>query len=232
VSLITPTCDRPVAFALTEAFMGRQTRQPDEWIVADGGRTPLTCTRGQRHVLGAAINPGPENFAANVLRAVDAATGDLIVVIEDDDWYHPTHIEQLVARFDHPKVLIAGDDDQRYYNVARRCWRVFQNKGGCFCQTAFRRDLIPTLRAVTRECEARRSYGVDTKFWASVPMEQWSLRRDHTVVGIKGLPGQAGLGIGHRPNHQWNADPTLEHLRQWVGDDVALYANLQREVAA
>lgn len=233
VSVITPTCDRPVGLALAEAFMARQTQPPDEWIVADGGAAPAVCTRGQQHLYERTV-PGPANFATNLLNALQAATGDVLVVMEDDDWYAAEHLAALVARLTaSPETLIAGDDEQRYYNVRHRRWRVFENHGGCLCQTAFRRELIPQLQDIIRTCATRKSYGIDTAFWASVPTTAWALARARTVLGIKGLPGQVGLGIGHRPGAGWHDDADLAVLRGWIGDDAAHYEAMNRaEVAA
>ncbi len=230
VSVITPTSNRPVGFALAEIFMARQTRQPDEWIVADGGMQPVVCTLGQVH-LHEVSAPGPKNFAGNLLRALDAATGDVIVCFEDDDHYKPEHLERLVARLAAADALIAGDDDQRYYNVLKRCWRTFNNEGGCLCQTAFRRELVPVFQTAIRGQIAKNHYGIDTAFWKAVPRARWNLARDHTVLGIKGLPGQVGLGIGHRPGSGWTADPRLTQLTAWIGDDVSLYVDFAERAA-
>jgi hypothetical protein len=232
VSVITPTCDRPVGLALAERFMARQTRQPDEWIIADGGRQAPAVSQGQM-VISEPQAPGPQNFARNLLNALALVSGDVVVVWEDDDAYKPAHIETLVRRLESSDgLLIAGDDDQRYYNVAARCWRTFQNIGGCFCQTAFKRSLIPQLRSVIEACARKNSYGIDTAFWKSVDASHWSIARDRTVLGIKGLPGQVGLGLGHRPTGDgWHADPTLSTLRAWIGGDADLYASYGRRVA-
>ena len=224
VTAITPTCDRPIGFALLEGFMARQTRPPDQWIVADGGRFPVRCNLGQQHSHVAGPS-GAHNFAANLTRATELATGDMIVVFEDDDWYAPRHLETLVARIE-AGALIAGDDDQRYYNVRYRLWRRFNNVGGCFCQTAFHRSILPSLTAAIAKHRQASTYGIDTTFWRSVPRTHWSIQRDQTVLGIKGLPGQAGLGIGHRPDESrnlWTGDPKLARLREWIGDDVVIY---------
>lgn len=88
LSIITPTCDRPAGIALCERYMARQTLQPHEWIVADGGSTPAALTMGQVH-LHHPGERGAANLAGNILRALDAVTGDAVVVWEDDDWYAP-----------------------------------------------------------------------------------------------------------------------------------------------
>lgn len=227
VTVITPTADRPVAFALAERWMARQTRPPDEWIVTDGGRVPVACSHGQLH-LHEATPIGPQNFLANVRRGLDHASGDVLMWWEDDDWYAPTHLETLCSQFT-PGVQAAGDDLQQYYNVAKRLYRTFNNRGASLCQTAFTREAVPIFRASVDRCQRLNTYGVDGSFWAAVPVRAQALCRTQTVIGIKGLPGQSGLGIGHRPQPaQWSADPNLVQLRAWIGDDAEVYAALMR----
>jgi hypothetical protein len=222
--VITPTCDRPVGLALAEQFVRRQTRPPDEWIVVDGGEQPAVCTMGQRH-LRTAWPPGVENFLGNLQAGLQEASGEVIAFIEDDDWYAPTHLEQLLALLADPMMLAAGDDDQRYYHVGYRQWRTWKNTGACLCQTGLRRQALPRLEAVIRVCLERRSYGVDTNFWRGISPSRRAIAKTHTVVGIKGLPGRHGLGVGHRPDGKWHADPELAQLQDWIGEDSAIYAD-------
>lgn len=223
LTLITPTCDRPAGFALAERWMRRQTVQPDDWIVADGGTTPVTCTLGQRHIHHPRP-PGVGNFLGNLSAALDGAAGEVLVFIEDDDWYAPTHLEQLLAQLAAaPLALAAGDDDQRYYNVAQRSWRTWKNVGACLCQTAIRQSVVPRLLELIRTCGERASYGVDTNLWRSIPTAHRAIAKTHTVVGIKGLPGRTGLGVGHRPDEKWTADQDGAQLRAWVGADASRY---------
>lgn len=229
ISLVTPTADRPVAFALAERFVARQTVIADEWIVADGGQTPAHCTMGQIHV----HNPRPSgacNFAGNLLAGITRARGDILVFVEDDDWYAPDHVASLVEALDPRGALLAGDDRQNYYNVAARCWRTFANVGASMCQTGMRRGALTVLETVIRGCLAGGTYGIDTTLWRAVARAQWSITGRQTCVGIKELPGQAGLGIGHRPaGPAWQPDPDLAKLREWVGADVAIYEGFARD---
>ncbi len=244
ITVVTPTCDRPVAFALLERWMARQTLVPTEWIVGDGGQAPARCTLGQVHLYQPAI-PGVANFHANLERGIQAATGELIIIMEDDDYYAPTHLETLAAKFTQwPEVTIAGDDQQRYYNLEHRCWRLMQNRGAALCQTGFQRSLIPVFLDIIenrRSCvlsddpvTRRRAIGVDAFFWQSQPRSCWCLDGPSTVVGIKGLPGQVGLGMGHHPIlARWNADPDGAQLVTWVGaDDAAWYRALETRAGA
>lgn len=231
ISVVTPTCDRPAAFALAERFMARQTVAPAEWIVADGGTVPARCSMGQIH-LHAPAAPGATNFAGNLLRGLAAARGDAVIFIEDDDWLRADHVSRLATALE-TRALVGSDDHQHYYNVAQRRWRTFNNYGASLCQTGMRRELFADFERMVRWCVARDSYGIDTWFWRSVPREQWGLVGAPTVVGIKGLPGRAGLGVGHRPDARWTDDPALAQLGEWIGADAAIYADFRlSQVAA
>jgi glycosyltransferase involved in cell wall biosynthesis len=231
ITALTPTCDRPQAFALCEAMMARQTRPPDEWIVADGGMTPARCTMGQTHIIDRRP-PGPTNFASNLLNGIAHATGELLVIIEDDDRYRPDHLERMAAKAADGYRLIGSEDIQRYYNVAKRCWRIFNNVGASLCQTAVARPLWSKFRQTIQECQARGSLGIDAHLWRGAGRNEWSFLNEMTVVGIKGLPGRVGLGVGHRPDARWNADPDLAQLREWIGADADSYAEFIAPKAA
>lgn len=218
ISVITPTCDRPVGIKLLEKYMAAQTIQPDEWIVADGGKTPASLTRGQTH-LHAPFTPGARNLMNNVLRGLRTVTGDVVFVFEDDDIYFPDHIEKSLKHLE--STPATGGDGLKYFNVRERCWIEMKNKGSALCQTSFRRELLPVMEAAAKKCFHDNSFGLDCLFWKEVglPAAQMS-----TVVGMKGLPGTPGLGMGHRPNpirRGWKFDPTFSKLAEWVGQERA-----------
>lgn len=221
ISVITPTADRPRGIELCERYMARQTVQPDEWIVADGGQIPAKLTMGQVH-LHKPSPPGAANLAGNILRALDAVTGDIVVIVEDDDHYAPNHIAACVAGL--KRWPAYGCARLLYYNVEHRCWVQMANRGSALCQTAFRRELIPEMQRAAREAMEAGSYGIDGRFWAS---RRHMAIGPQTVIGIKGLPGTPGLGVGHRPSskpgRQWRPDPEMKILRQMIGADAENY---------
>ena len=96
ITVITPTCDRPRGIELCEQYMRRQTVQPDQWIVADSGQDRARLTMGQIHI-HKPMQPGARNLAQNMMAALDRASGDFVVIVEDDDWYKPDHIEKCFA---------------------------------------------------------------------------------------------------------------------------------------
>lgn len=208
--------------------MARQTLQPDEWIVADGGETPVRCTLGQKLIWDPRPS-GPLNLARNLVNALTVATGHFIIFMEDDDWYHQTHIEKMLDMVNrHPKAWAFGDSQQRYYNLPHVMYRTFNNLGASLCQTAIACEAIPMLLETILWCAEVRSYGIDTTFWQKLPPHQWAIERTQTVVGIKGLPGQPGLGIGHRPHGiNWRSDPFHRQLQEWIGLDIAVYEAME-----
>lgn len=238
LTLITATCDQPTGFALCEAWMRRQTvpLTSVQWIVVDDGLEPATPTCGQEYVRrerGPAT--GAESFCRNVLAGLERARGERVFIVEHDDFYKPDHLERTLELLDRPGVVIAGDDRQRYYHVAKRRWHVYHNRGAAFCQTAFHRELIPLVQETAQRCLEAGVYGVDTALWAAVEDRRKALRPIETVVGIKGIPGpRKGLGIGHRDEviKRWKADPNLRRLRAWVGSDWEVYARMGGPVPA
>jgi glycosyltransferase involved in cell wall biosynthesis len=222
VSLITPTCGRPRGVELCERYIARQTVKHDEWIVADSGAEKATLTMGQIH-LHRPAPAGARNLARNVMDALDRVTGDVVIVVEDDDWYSAGHIERCLEGLQHR--LAYGCPTLNYFNVAHRCWISMKNRGAALCQTVFRRELLPEMRAAAQTAHAANDFSIDARFWAP---RQSMATGPQTVIGIKGLPGQPGLGIGHRPKssgaRRWVNDPTFAQLRRWIGDDVEHYA--------
>jgi hypothetical protein len=233
VSVITPTADQLIGWVLCERWFRRQTFRDVQWIVVDDGDVPITPTCGQVYIRRRreAGCTGAQSLARNILEALPSIESPIVAIVEHDDWYAPDHLARLVALLE-TGGLIAGDDEQRYYHVPSRRWRVFQNKGASLCQTAFRAELLPIVESVVRERLEENHYGIDGLLWATVPREQWRIERAHTVVGIKGLPGRRpGLGIGHRHYHAWALDAAGARLREWVGADADVYLTLHARAA-
>lgn len=222
LSVITPTADRPFAMHLCERWMARQTVQPDEWIVADGGMTRAELTMGQIHVHNPAP-PGAANFTTNMLAAIDRVGGSMIVCVENDDWYASDHLERCVEALQSAPAY--GCTTLAYYHVGLRRWRIMPNRGSSMAQTALRAELLPDLRRAVQGAAQARAYNVDGRFWRG--REALATGRQ-TVVGIKGLPGAKGLGVGHREARVmgWPHDPDGAQLRKWLGQDADAYSDL------
>ncbi len=224
ISVITPTCDRPEGIGLAERWFARQDFAGTvQWIVADDGKEPAPCTAGQLHVRRerGRDETGALSLCNNLLAALPHVESDKIAIWEDDDLYFSNHLSDLYARLD-AGAMLAGDGLQKYYNVKHRVWRDFVNVGASLCQTGMQSRMIDAFRMTIRECMAIKSYGIDTYFWRKVMSSKLPIDifKDHyTMVGIKGLPGLAGNGVGHRPDERWNQDPDCVKMREWCGTD-------------
>lgn len=236
VTLITPTADQPYGIALAEQYMQAQTAlvRVAEWIVADDGIEPAKLALGQRHIRRER-EPGDspaQSLARNLLAATPRVSTEFVVVWEHDDAYLPRHLETLLERLERPGILAAGDDEQRYYHVGARKWIALDNVGAALCQTGLRADVLPMLEAAASKCLREDSRGIDAAFWAAVPDDRKALYRAGQVVGIKGLPGRAGIGIGHRPDescYRWHSDPEGHVLRAWCGPAARNYSRAALE---
>jgi glycosyltransferase involved in cell wall biosynthesis len=223
ISLITPTADQPLGLSLLERYIAAQTVKPDEWIVADDGDVPATLTMGQTHIVRKRTEQGGRSLATNMLAALEAVTGDIVIVAEHDDLYLPNHIAECVKGL--AKQGAYGCPTLCYYHVRLRIWAQMRNRGSALCQTAFRSSLIPDMRRSCEAAYAANTGSVDWKFWE--PRQQLA-KGPQTVIGIKGLPGRVGLGIGHRPKdttqRRWNKDPHMIKLKEWAGAHWKEYA--------
>lgn len=205
--------------------MAGQTVQPDQWIVADDGIDPAPLTQEQMHITRRRVHSGGKSLAGNILAAIPHIKGDVVMIVEDDDYYRPNHIETQLRHLE--KSAAAGGTMLNYYNIQSRGWRQIRNSCSALCNTAFRAELLPAL---ARACERVMAaddcfYHIDRLFWQEAGND--GLHDDVTVIGMKGLPGQAGIGVGHKASG-WTPDRGFAQLRRWVGTDSHHYEVLMK----
>jgi glycosyltransferase involved in cell wall biosynthesis len=222
ITIITPTADQPMGMALAERWMARQTVQPAQWIVADDGTIPATLTMGQEHIVRPRQHEGARSLAGNILAALPHVRGDIVAIIEHDDWYSPDHLETCISGLDYAEIT--GSSKQRYYHIGAQRWIVMRNIGSALCNTAIRATSLKYLESAAHTALQKNLIGLDRMLWDSLN-GNGNITESETVVGIKGLPGRLGLGMGHRPNAspKWTSDPNEYQLKAWIGDDINLY---------
>lgn len=184
-------------------YMSRQTRRPDMWIVVDH-------VTGMQYDLTARVRHG-------VQEAVKEGA-DLILIMEDDDWYAPEYIETMAAEWErNGRPEIIGIDSTRYYHIKTQGYTLLNHPA--------RSSLMST--GISREGAARMVWPDDDFIFLDIPM--WKHLNGHTfsaelAVGIKHGVGKTG-GIGHRPDwKQYAMDKDYSVLRKWIGDDADFYA--------
>ena len=219
LSLITPTGGRPEAFALCEQWIGRQTFQDFEWVVVDDVDPATPTTLGQTVVRPEPRwEPGKNTQFRNMLLGLEAARGNCVLIVEDDDWYALDYLEKMESLLSHHTLV--GESTARYYHVGHRQWREYQNHShASLCQTGFRREAFP---AVAQICKDER--WLDQAIWSDMK-DVGFLVPGCRVVGMKGMPGRNGISTAHTVTggRKWQGDAGLDQLRRWIGEDYQYY---------
>lgn len=224
LTLLTATGARPQAWAICEQLMARQDYAGQvRWLVVDDGPEPQPVTF-QREGWEVKVirptrcwRPGQNTQARNLLQGLaHCSARDRVVVIEDDDWYAPDWLSHVAAQLEQAELV--GESHARYYNIALRMGRQLNNAGhASLCSTALRGRAIDALR---KACQSAPQF-IDMRLWRR--FQGGHLFGGHRVVGMKGLPGRAGIGIGHNAKFSGTADPDGSLLREWIGADARLY---------
>ncbi|WP_403023546.1 glycosyltransferase family 2 protein [Salinibacterium sp. GXW1014] len=105
-----------------------QSRRPDELVVADDGSTDATLDiiratheAARSGVSLRVLDPGGRRgVTKNFERAVSACEGELIVLSDQDDRWHPDRLERAAASFEARPGLLLQHSDARLVDAAGR----------------------------------------------------------------------------------------------------------------
>ena len=224
-AIITPTGDRPKPFELCKHFVLRQTIRPTEWIIVDDGKSPVTppALSFVRYVRRKRSDTDPAHtLTVQMLEAFRHLTCDRVIIVEDDDWYHPRYLEWMLKLFEHPKKpLLIGQGNAVYYHVPLRRFYLHGNKDrASFCQTGFRSSFLPIIKHI---CSNPVNPFVDMRVWRENVSKNLILDGRPYCIGMKGLPGREGTTMGWKRPHLFKPDSNLVKLKSYIGEDVKLY---------
>src|SRR5262249_21325445 len=110
-------------------------------------------------------------------------------------------------------------------------WRWLHNYDFCCLgASGFKASLLPLMKELT----TKNVVTLDTMLWKEAKCTRKTVPNKRSSnsqclhVGMKGMPGALGLGIGHDGNG--STDRNFNMLRQSIGPDANVYAQLFREV--
>ena len=228
IALISPTGARPQAFSLCAKHMKSQTYKGEVlWVVVDDG-SPLTTNNVapdfregweiQKIYPVPVWAPGTNSQSRNIKAGLDIVknyTVEAIFIIEDDDYYKPVYLEEMMKRM--AGYLAIGETKTIYYNVACRQIMLNNNeKHSSLFQTAF----TPAALYIFESCYGHQF--IDAEFWRKIPRGRGCLfSADNLSVGIKGMPGRGGIGAGHRMAQGHPKDISFNYLRNLIGHEAA-----------
>jgi hypothetical protein len=228
ITVITPTGDRPDALDRLSFYLARQTIFPNYWVVSDDGKEAYKPI--QPTMLHTIYNKRPsadnkaKSFTGNLLNCIALIPEETthVIIMEDDDWYHPKYIDITMRRFNGTHYRLIGQNKTIYYQVDKCAWRQNGNKDrASLCETSLTMDLIPSLKKM---CDLKRqSAFVDQRIWAyakKAKIPHFLFADKRYVIGIKGMPGRRGIGIGHRST-SYRKDPYYEYLAKLIGQEDA-----------
>jgi hypothetical protein len=240
IALITPTGARPGQFALCQMFMQRQTYAGEvAWVIVDDAQPRSTnAINGSFKPSWTIIKVYPEppwrigqnTQGRNIEAAVNALLAnyaekdiEAIFIIEDDDYYRPQYLDRMMQRFADFKVL--GEMNTVYYNVFFRTYFINRNTSHVsLFQLAFRPEMIPLFAS----CYGQRF--IDFKFYEKLHAQLYVHRGEvgffnegNLAIGMKGMPGRAGIGAGHGKLLNMLPDQAMLFLTQQIQDDAKLY---------
>jgi hypothetical protein len=239
ITAVTLTGDRPLAFGLCERWMAGQTRQPDQWVVIDDGKTPMAPLKPTLAMRWFRREPQPHDprvtLDLNMKTALPLIEGDKIVIIEDDEYYAPRYIEEMARRLDSYEV--DGIGDSRYYHLPTGGYDNCGNmQHASLAQTAFRASFIPVFTELVLEGSHPR--WLDDRLWQRlqasrgtakpIPFLIFTESGEPLYVGMKGLPGRAGIGAGHNPAiyRRQRDDDDRTTLKRWIPRDYQVYLDI------
>lgn len=233
LTLLTATGARPATWKLCQAMMTLQDYQGEvRWVIVDDADPAQEVTFARAGWTLEVVRPehrwkpGHNTQALN-LQAGLAVIGpdESVVVIEDDDAYLPGYLSAAARWLD--QYELAGEGLARYYHIPQKIWRNCNNKThASLCSTVIRGEALHKFRQVARQ----EHKFIDMTLWKEFQGAK-TIYPAKYVVGIKGLPGRAGIGGGHRmttrkdPNMTGVRDPNLTQLRSWLGQLFPLYVH-------
>lgn len=164
---------------------------------------------------------------SNMEEALKHVKGEYIVLWEDDDFYKPDYLQTMVELLQFCNIV--GEAQSKYYHVGLPGYKEMHNYyHASLCQTALRRQALPFLKAAV---DSGQLY-FDIHLWNAVHekrIKSLLLADSDMVIGIKGMPGRANIGVGGSKLKDYLLDPSLAKLREWVGAQASNYSPFIRK---
>lgn len=234
IALITPTGARAKQIQLCAKWMSKQTYTGKVlWVVVDDCKPTTTDFikenfHSRWKIVKVYPKPswekGQNTQARNLLAGIEVVKRyepEYTFIIEDDDYYKPCYLEEMMKRCVPPYDLI-GECYTVYYNVLTRTWKRHQNREhASLFQAAFSQE---GLKALEKTCENAPRF-IDIEVFREYP-EKNKIKLFSGIdlaIGIKGLPGRPGIGIGHTQMLSLKKEDRMVTLKEWIGNDYMFY---------
>ena len=200
VSAITPTYNRRDFWPRCIRWFEAQDYPELEWVIVDNGTDPiadLLPNDSRIHYFSISQPKLTHGELMNI--GFSNSTGEIGIVVDDDDWYATDRVSRQVAPFSDPNILLTGTSRLYYYlHGTQQAYR-YQNW-----------TVVPWLAAFAlrksvwegRKFESR-AYGADTQMIKAIPQENRFDLNDLTLLvaalhpnnaSAKNLPNASFIG--------------------------------------
>lgn len=226
ISVIIRTLGRPELAQAVESVCMQTiaaTRHALEIVLVNAANTVLPSFDLQGIVMREARAGRPLNRpeAANV--GLEAATGDYICFLDDDDWFHPEHLQSLLdvlkatpgARVAYSGVLLVHADGRPYARLSRPFSRdaLFRENYIQMGAALFERSLLDDG---PRFDETLLNFQ-DWDFWLQLAELTDFVHSGQVTLSWRALSGSSGSGMGPNANQALQAAYTQRVRQKWAG---------------
>lgn len=174
ISVITPTYDRSQFIPQLIEDFKQQTYDHSkiEWLILDDaplekrvGHFFTAAAETSEFTIRYLVSETKKPMGAKLNRLNSEATGDIILVMDDDDYYPPTRIQTVVEAFDqHPRKEIAGCSEVYMCdmtNEKQKIWIAgpYHDKHALNCTLAYKRSYLANHQYDDKEpCAVERAF--------------------------------------------------------------------------
>ena len=246
--LFTMASDQHVGFSFATRYVNRCLLDSEisaRWLIVDDGAEPVPIPLDELRCDVDYVRREPENITGMDSLRRNLRTGldrmltygcdpETVVFFVEDDWLAGDWMTDALKAFsENENLLLFGETGTRYYNVASRRHHTFRPNGRSALACTAMRMHPGIIRWIIDYALPERTIMMDDRLWRKGPIRDCDkiLRPESRYcVGIKGLPGKAGLGMGHRFDERHPQDADLTLLKEWVGvSDASLYETFYQE---
>lgn len=149
ISIITPAFNSVQTISRTMDAVSGQTVPPFEYIIVDGGSSDGTVELARNHDATTMVISEPDEGIADAFnKGIMLAQGDVIGIINADDWYEPDALEHCLRCFE-------GSSDKidvmhgliRYWSADCRTEVFFPNEGAMLKEMTMNHPTVFVRRA-------------------------------------------------------------------------------------
>ena len=199
ITCITVTCPgREMFLEQCKKYVARFTLQPEAHIVVSS-----------------------TDFRKNIKDALGQVKTELVAFIEDDDWYAPGYLKDMVTRLTYSRRALIGYDPTMYYHIVHKGYTILPHKGraSLFATVGISSILVLAYDKLYNGADGR-NFSVDIGLW-NLLSDVAVTTVGHLAIGIEhGLTKTEGRGH-YYPKNYWAKDENSSYLKQLIGEDDA-----------